>query len=112
MLFRSYIHVADLADAHVRAVESLAATATSGAYNLGTGTPRSVKDVIAAVERVTGRKVPWTLAPRRPGDPAILYASADKARLELGWMPAYPSLDDIVRTAWTWRQSHPRGYGG
>jgi len=109
---RDYIHVTDLADAHVRAVESLAARAKSGAYNLGTGTPRSVKDVIAAVERVTGRKVPWTLAPRRPGDPAILYASADKARLELGWTPAYPSLDDIVRTAWTWRQSHPRGYGG
>jgi UDP-glucose-4-epimerase GalE len=107
---RDYIHVTDLADAHVRALDVLARTGKSGAYNLGTGTPQSVKDVIAAVERVTGRKVPWTLAPRRPGDPAILYASADKARAELGWTPAYPSLDDIVRTAWAWRQTHPRGY--
>ena len=109
---RDYIHVADLADAHVRAVERLARTAQSGAYNLGTGVPQSVKAVIASVERVTGLKVPWTLAPRRPGDPAVLYASADKARAELNWTPAYPSLDDIVRTAWTWRQSHPRGYQG
>jgi len=109
---RDYIHVTDLADAHVRAVEQLARTGRSGAYNLGTGTPQSVKDVIASVERVTGRKVPWTLAPRRPGDPAVLYASADKARAELGWTPVYPLLDDIVRTAWMWRQAHPRGYHG
>jgi UDP-glucose-4-epimerase GalE len=109
---RDYIHVTDLADAHVRAIDVLAQTGRSGAYNLGTGTPQSVKDVIGAVERVTGRKVPWTLAPRRPGDPAILYASAEKARVELGWSPAYPSLDDIVRTAWTWRQTHPHGYRG
>jgi UDP-glucose-4-epimerase GalE len=109
---RDYIHVADLADAHVRAVERLARTRQSGAYNLGTGVPQSVKAVIASVERVTGLKVPWTLAPRRPGDPAVLYASADKARAELNWTPAYPSLDDIVRTAWMWRQSHPHGYNG
>jgi UDP-glucose-4-epimerase GalE len=109
---RDYIHVADLADAHVRAVELIARTGKSGAYNLGTGTPQSVKDVIAAVERVSGRRVPWTLAPRRPGDPAVLYAAAEKARAELGWRPAYPSLEDIVRTAWTWHQAHPRGYHG
>jgi len=109
---RDYIHVTDLADAHVRALSLLARSGQSGAYNLGTGTPQSVKDVIAAVERVTGLTVPWTLAPRRPGDPAVLYASPDKARAELGWTPAYPSLDDIVRTAWTWRRTHPRGYRG
>ena len=61
---------------------------------------------------VTGRTVPWTLAPRRAGDPAVLYASADKARAAFGWTPKFPSLDDIVRTAWAWRSAHPRGYGG
>src|SRR2546422_749262 len=76
---RDYIHVTGLAGAHVRALEVLDGTGKSGAYNLGTGQPRSVRDVIDAVERVTGKKVPWTLAPRRPGDPATLYASADKA---------------------------------
>ena len=109
---RDYIHVSDLADAHVRALEVLARSGKSGAFNLGTGQPQSVRDVIGAVERVTGRKVPWTLAPRRPGDPAVLYAAADKARTELGWTPRFPSLDDIVRTAWTWRQAHPQGYAG
>jgi UDP-glucose-4-epimerase GalE len=110
---RDYIHVSDLADAHVRALETLAlagASAKSDAFNLGTGQPQSVRDVISAVERVTGRKVPWTLAPRRPGDPAVLFASADKARAALGWTPKLPSLDDIVRTAWAWREKHPRGY--
>jgi UDP-glucose-4-epimerase GalE len=107
---RDYIHVTDLADAHVRALQTLQSTGESGAYNLGTGTPRSVRDVIGAVERVTGKKVPWTLAPRRAGDPAVLYASADKARAAFGWTPKYPSLDDIVRTAWAWRHAHPRGY--
>jgi UDP-glucose-4-epimerase GalE len=112
---RDYVHVTDLADAHVRALEALARGETAGksdAYNLGTGQPQSVRDVIKAVERVTGRAVPWTLAPRRAGDPAILYAAADKARAALGWTPKFPSIDDIVRTAWTWRQAHPRGYGG
>jgi UDP-glucose-4-epimerase GalE len=109
---RDYIHVTDLADAHVRALEVLSAGGASGAYNLGTGTPQSVRDVIGAVERVTGRKVPWTLAPRRDGDPAVLYASPEKARTALGWTPRFASLDDIVRTAWTWRDAHPRGYAG
>ena len=109
---RDYIHVTDLADAHVRALEVLAGTGKSGAYNLGTGQPRSVRDVIDAVERVTGKKVPWTLAPRRPGDPATLYASADKACATFGWVPTFPSLDDIVRTAWAWRRTHPHGYSG
>ena len=107
---RDYIHVSDLADAHVRALEALVATGKSDVYNLGTGQPRSVRDVITAVERVTGSRVPWTLAPRRPGDPAVLYASADKARAAFGWTPKLASLDDIVRTAWAWRTAHPRGY--
>jgi UDP-glucose-4-epimerase GalE len=109
---RDYVHVADLADAHVRALERLAGTQQSGAYNLGTGQPHSVRDVISAVERVTGRQVPWTLAPRRAGDPAVLFAAAGKARTELGWVPRASSLDSIVRTAWGWRQAHPRGYAG
>jgi len=109
---RDYIHVSDLADAHVRALETLAATGQSDAYNLGTGTPTSVREIIQAAERVTGKKVPWTLAPRRPGDPAVLYASADKARTAFGWTPKLAAVDDIVRTAWQWRQAHPRGYRG
>jgi UDP-glucose-4-epimerase GalE len=109
---RDYVHVADLADAHVRALEALVAGGASGAYNLGTGQPHSVREVIAAVERVTGRSVPRTLAPRRPGDPAVLYAAPAKAKRELGWIPRHVDLDDIVRTAWGWHQHHPLGYGG
>jgi UDP-glucose-4-epimerase GalE len=108
---RDYVHVTDLADAHVRALESLADTGRSAAYNLGTGVPRSVRQVIDAVERVSGRPVPWMLAPRRPGDPAVLYASPDKAHAELGWKPLYSDMDSIVGTAWAWHRSHPRGYG-
>jgi UDP-glucose-4-epimerase GalE len=108
---RDYIHVSDLADAHVLALESIATAGRSSAYNLGTGRPHSVRQVIDAVERVTGRSVAWTLAARRPGDPAVLYASPHKAEAELGWKPRFAALDAIVRTAWTWHQAHPRGYG-
>jgi UDP-glucose-4-epimerase GalE len=109
---RDYVHVTDLADAHVRALEEVAGSGRSAAYNLGTGVPRSVREVIDAVSRVTGRAVPWTRAPRRPGDPAALYARADKARVELGWTPRFSDLDAIVRTAWGWHRTHPRGYSG
>jgi len=108
---RDYVHVADLADAHVRALDRLVKTGASGAYNLGTGHPYSVRDVIETVERVTARTVPWTLAPRRPGDPAALYAAAGKAKAELGWEPRFPDLESIVRTAWGWHRAHPNGYG-
>jgi UDP-glucose-4-epimerase GalE len=108
---RDYVHVTDLADAHVRALDVIAETGKSGMYNLGTGRPHSVKAVIETVERVSGRKVPWTLAPRRPGDPAILYASPHKAQAELRWTPRFPDLDAIVGTAWRWHQAHPHGYG-
>jgi len=107
---RDYIHVTDLADAHVRALALVADTGRSAEYNLGTGVPHSVREVIDAVERVSGRKVPWTLAPRRPGDPAVLYAKADKARAELGWAPRFPDLDSIIGTAWAWHRAHPHGY--
>jgi UDP-glucose-4-epimerase GalE len=107
---RDYIHVTDLADAHVKALGRIAGRGSSAAYNLGTGTPQSVKAVIEAVERVLGRPVPWTLAPRRPGDPAALYAEPGKARIDLQWTPRFGDLEAIVRTAWAWHQAHPHGY--
>jgi UDP-glucose-4-epimerase GalE len=107
---RDYIHVSDLADAHVRALEAVAGAGRSAAYNLGTGRPHSVLEIIAAVERVSGLKVPWTLGPRRAGDPAVLYAAPDKARVELGWVARFPELEAIVGTAWAWHCAHPRGY--
>jgi len=107
---RDYVHVSDLADAHVKGLESIAAGGPSGAYNLGTGRPHSVREVIDTVARVTGREVPWTLAPRRPGDPAVLCASAHKAHAELGWTPKFGDLETIARTAWDWHRTHPRGY--
>jgi UDP-glucose 4-epimerase len=108
---RDYIHVTDLADAHVRALEAAAETGTSGAYNLGTGRPHSVREVIDAVSRVAGTPVPWRIAPRRPGDPAVLYAAPQKAHAALHWTARYPDLETIVRTAWNWRGTHPHGYG-
>jgi UDP-glucose-4-epimerase GalE len=107
---RDYVHVTDLADAHVRALEAIVETGRSGAYNLGTGHPQSVREVIDTVARVTGRRVPWTLAPRRPGDPAVLYAAPHKAHAELHWKPLFPDLESIVRTAWDWHRAHPHGY--
>jgi UDP-glucose 4-epimerase len=105
---RDYIHVSDLADAHVRALARL--DETSVTYNLGNGAGHSVMDVISAVERVSGRKVPYRIAARRPGDPAVLVASSDRLRRETGWCPKYAALDDIVRTALAWRGAHPNGY--
>jgi UDP-glucose-4-epimerase GalE len=107
---RDYIHVTDLADAHVRALTAVMERGQSNVYNLGTGRPHSVRQVIAAVEQVTGRQVRWTLAPRRAGDPAALYASAQRARTELGWTPHFCDLDSIVGTAWAWHRTHPTGH--
>lgn len=109
---RDYIHVCDLAAAHLRALEALERGAASGAYNIGTGTPHSVKAVIDTVGRVVGRPVAWQSAPRRPGDPAVLYASSDRAQRELGWRPRFTDLEAIVRHAWQWHSTHPRGYHG
>ena len=109
---RDYIHVSDLAGAHIRALEALERGAPSDAYNVGTGTPHSVKSVIDTVGRVVGRPVAWQSAPRRPGDPAVLYAASDRAQRELGWRPQYPDLEVIVRHAWQWHSTHPRGYVG
>jgi UDP-glucose-4-epimerase GalE len=112
---RDYIHVTDLADAHVRALRRLESGGASSAYNLGTERPTSVRDIVAAVERITGRPVARSIAPRRPGDPAVLYASAQRARDELGWVPARPDIDTIVADAWRWfqksRDAAARGSG-
>jgi UDP-glucose-4-epimerase GalE len=108
---RDYIHVADLADAHIRALARLSQGGGSATYNVGTERPSSVKDVIAAVERVTGKSLTRRSAPRRPGDPAALYASAQRIRQDLGWTPKYADLDSIVRDAWRWHSTHPRGFG-
>jgi UDP-glucose-4-epimerase GalE len=107
---RDYIHVCDLASAHIRALEALERGAPSGAYNVGTGIPHSVRSVIDTVSRVVGRPVAWQSAPRRPGDPAVLYAASDRVQRELGWRPQFPELEVIVRHAWQWHSTHPRGY--
>jgi len=105
---RDYVHVADLADAHLRVLPRL--DAGSVRYNLGNGRGHSVKEVIAAVERVGGRPVPARIAPRRAGDPAILVAASDAVRCEIGWQPRFSDIDAIVRTAWLWREAHSEGY--
>lgn len=99
---RDYVHVSDLASAHVLALEYLAGGGASQAVNLGTGAPNSVLDVIRTVEAVTGRAVPYAMADRRPGDPPELWADASLARSLLGWDPRYPSIDQMIETAWAW----------
>jgi UDP-glucose-4-epimerase GalE len=109
---RDYIHVSDLADAHLAALKGLEGGGPSAAYNLGNGRPYSVLEVISSVERVSGRRVPRAVSERRPGDPAVLFASNVRARAELSWAPRLGDLDTIVETAWRWHSSHPDGYGG
>lgn len=108
---RDYVHVDDLSRAHIAAFAKLDAPGTQLFFNLGTGTPTSVKEVIAAVEQVTGLKVPVNYAPRRAGDPPALYADAAKARNELGWVPKFQTIAPIVETAWRWHSTHRQGYG-
>ncbi|WP_200901639.1 GDP-mannose 4,6-dehydratase [Neomoorella thermoacetica] len=109
---RDYIHVEDLAAAHVLALEALKQGSPTAAYNLGSGRGYSVLEVIRAAEKVTGQKVPYRVGPRRPGDPAVLVASAEKAMAELGWRPRYTELEDIIATAWQWHRRRPRGFKG
>jgi UDP-glucose-4-epimerase GalE len=106
---RDYIHVEDLADAHVRALEYLAGGGPSDVFNVGTGTGSTVRQVLAAAERAAGRPVPARDAPRRAGDPVALYADNSKVREVLGWVPRY-GLDEIVASAWAWHSAHPDGY--
>ena len=104
---RDYIHIADLARAHILALEKDVA----GSFNLGTGTGFSVKQVVETCREATGHPIPVALSPRRPGDPACLVAGAAKARDVLGWNPRHPDLKTIVQHAWNWHRAHPRGYG-
>lgn len=107
---RDFIHVTDLAAAHLLALDALRSGAPSTQYNLGNGRPTSVRAVLAAVERVVGRPVPHSVAPRRPGDPGVLFASSARIRHDLGWRPQFEGIDTIVETAWKWREAHPHGY--
>jgi UDP-glucose 4-epimerase len=103
---RDYIHIIDLAQAHILAL----APNKQGFYNLGNGDGYSVRQVIQMCEKITGKKIPAIEKPRRPGDPPKLVASAEKAIRELGWKPQYPRLEDIVASAWKWHNKHPQGY--
>ncbi len=103
---RDYIHVNDLAQAHILAVESLLAGGGSSAFNVGTGSGYSVREVLNAVEEVTGKKVPYVVGPRREGDPAELVADSTKLRRMLNWTPRYSALRDIVASAWEFEQGH------
>ena len=107
---RDYIHVMDLCDAHLRALDALEAGHGSAAYNLGNGMGFSVREMIDTIAQVTGRKLTPIEGPRRPGDPDILVASSAKIRSELGWTPKYTDLKDIVASAWKWHETHPNGY--
>ena len=108
---RDYVHVADLADAHLRVLDRLK-DGPSCRYNVGSGTGASVLEVIAAVERAAGKPVPHSLGPRRAGDPSVLVASNAKLRQETGWTPKLGALDDSVGTASAWRARNPQGYRG
>ena len=103
---RDYIHIVDLAQAHILALGA----AGSASYNLGTGGGSSVRKVIGACAKITGRKIATIQKPRRPGDPPRLIASSDKIKKELGWQPQFQSLEAIVESAWKWHQKFPRGY--
>jgi UDP-glucose 4-epimerase len=103
---RDYIHIIDLAQAHILALEP----GKQGFFNLGNGDGYSVRQVIEMCEKITGTKIPAIEKPRRPGDPPKLVAAANKAIQELGWKPQFPRLEDIVKTAWDWHQRHPTGY--
>ena len=108
---RDFIHVTDLAAAHVAGLRKLETGAPSASYNLGMGDGVSVRDVIASVARVLGKDVPHVYSPRRAGDPSRLVASNARARAELGWTPRHSDLDTIVATAWAWHEKNPKGYG-
>lgn len=107
---RDYIHVVDLADAHMRALDYLRRGGESDIFNLGSGSGFSVKEMIAAAEKATGKEIAVEIGARRAGDPAQLIASSEKARIALGWDPRFTDVEEIIGTAWRWHASHPNGY--
>jgi len=109
---RDYVHVADIADAHLRALDVKLDKGSAVAVNLGTGTGRSVREVVDAARRVTGRAVPTVERPRRPGDPPELVAAVGRAATVLGWRASHSSLEEILGSAWRWHQANPQGYRG
>ncbi len=108
---RDYIHVTDLADAHILALDRLMTGASSKTFNLGNGQGFSVKEIIGIARSVTGHPIPAEVAPRRAGDPAVLIASADEAIKELGWRPRFNTIEQIIASAWAWHKNNPDGYG-
>ncbi|HAV14047.1 MAG TPA: UDP-glucose 4-epimerase GalE [Opitutae bacterium] len=109
---RDYVHVDDLSRAHIAVFDKLDIEGAAHFYNLGTGRPSSVREIIEAVEVVTGLKVPVVEDERRAGDPPALYADASKAQRELGWQVQYPNVKEIIKTAWRWHEKNPSGFGG
>ena len=109
---RDYIHVTDLAQAHILAVKYLAEGGESNIFNLGNGVGFTVKEVIDSARKVTGHEIKAVVSPRRAGDPAQLIASSDKARTILGWKPEHADLEEIIESAWNWHSTHPNGFGG
>ena len=107
---RDYIHVTDLAQAHILAVEYLQKGGENNIFNLGNGVGFSVKEVVETARKVTGHPIPAVISPRRAGDPARLVASCEKAKQILGWKPLYTELDEIIDSAWNWHKNHPNGY--
>lgn len=107
---RDYIHIVDLADAHILALEALDAGRGSDVFNLGNGKGFSVKEIIQTASQVTGRRIPVVESPRRPGDPPILIASSEKIAKGLGWSPRYGTLEEMIDTAWRWHRTHPYGF--
>ena len=107
---RDYIHIVDLAQAHILALGALDRLG-SRKYNLGNGSGFSVMEVLEMCRKVTGHPIPHVIGPRRAGDPATLIAASDSIRRELGWAPRYPDLESIITSAWAWHRTHPHGYG-
>ena len=106
---RDYIHIFDIADSHLRALENIERV-SGEAFNVGNSRGYSILEVIDAAERITGNKIPRKLGPRRAGDPAVLVASKDKLKNILGWETQHSSPEEIVGSAWAWKQKHPHGY--
>lgn len=108
---RDYVHVVDLADAHILALNYLREGHDSNAFNLGSATGFSNLEILNAARRVTGKEIPAEIGPRRAGDPSTLIAASDKAREVLGWKPQYDDVEKVIATAWNWHENHPKGYG-
>ncbi|MFT8410236.1 MAG: UDP-glucose 4-epimerase GalE [Schleiferilactobacillus perolens] len=108
---RDYVHVVDLADAHILAMEYLTKGNESAAFNLGSSHGFSNKEIVDAARKATGKLIPAEIGPRRAGDPAVLVASSEKAKKILGWQPQYDDMEKIIATAWQWDEKHPNGYG-